>query len=137
MLKESMKRKLVRAALRAREMAYAPYSGFHVGAALLGWRGEVYTGANVENATYGATICAERSAVVTAVSAGERRFRAVVVASQSTPPAPPCGVCRQVLSEFGMDLPVILVNTRGYVVETDLATLLPMHFVLKKKRKSR
>jgi len=134
MLTNGTKTKLIHAALRARERAYAPYSGFHVGAALLAWGGDVYTGANVENATYGATICAERSAVVTAVSAGERRFRAVAIASQASPPAPPCGICRQVLSEFGADLAVILVNTRGEVVETDLATLLPMNFVLRKKR---
>ncbi len=133
MLTDLTKKKLVRAALRARELAYAPYSGFHVGAALLAWGGDVYTGANVENATFGATICAERSAVVTAVSAGERRFRAVAIASQATPPAPPCGICRQVLSEFGADPVVFLVNTRGDVVETDLATLLPMSFVFKKK----
>jgi cytidine deaminase len=124
------RKRLIRLALAARNRAYAPYSGFRVGAAVLASSGKIYSGANVENATFGATICAERSAVSAAVSAGERRLVAVVIATGTTPPSPPCGICRQVLAEFGPGMTVILVNKRGETVETDLTTLLPMNFML-------
>ncbi|MBN1287447.1 MAG: cytidine deaminase [Anaerolineae bacterium] len=106
--------RLIDAALRSREVAYAPYSNYRVGAALLAGDGTIYTGCNVENATYGATVCAERTAVVKAVSEGVRDFRAVAVAAEHG--GIPCGICRQVLYEFAPDLLVIAVDAGGRVV---------------------
>ena len=119
---------LVEAALGQRERAYAPYSRFHVGAALLTADGRVFSGSNVENRTYGLTICAERSALVQAVSAGATDFVAIAVAAESSPPATPCGQCRDSLAEFAPELPVLLVNTTGERVEYSLAELLPHPF---------
>lgn len=119
---------LIRMAHKAREKAYTPYSKFKVGAALLTKSGRVYTGANVENKSYGLTVCAERSAVSAAVGDGERDFVAIVVSSTSRPPAPPCGACRQVLREFSADMRVIMVNVAGDRKIRTVAELLPEPF---------
>ncbi|MEZ0332884.1 MAG: cytidine deaminase [Gemmatimonadales bacterium] len=118
---------LVTAARAAQQQAYAPYSRFHVGAALESEDGRVFVGCNVENASYGLTICAERAAVCAAVSAGARRFRRVVVVSDSVPAAAPCGACRQVLAEFGPDLRIDGVGPNGTSSWT-IADLLPVAF---------
>ena len=126
---------LAAAALQARHSAYAPYSRFAVGAALLGESGQVYTGCNVENAAYGVSNCAERTALFKAVSEGERRFLAIAIAGgvlDAQPPldsCPPCGVCRQALNEFcPPDLPVLLVRAGGQYEAHTLGQLLPHGF---------
>ena len=121
---------LVDAATTARVRAYTPYSGFQVGAALLGESGRVYVGCNVENVSYGLSSCAERNAVFRAVGDGERRFTAVAVVTAAGTPTPPCGACRQVLSEFaaGGDLDVVMVTTDGTRKTRRLAALLPESF---------
>jgi cytidine deaminase len=119
---------LVAASRTARRRAYAPYSRFKVGAAVRA-AGALYSGCNVENASYGLTVCAERVAVGAAVAAGARKLEAVAVASATSPPTPPCGACLQVLAEFGgPELPVTLAGARGEVVETTLGALLPRGF---------
>lgn len=119
---------LVAAARRARRFAVAPYSGFKVGAALETADGLVTTGCNIENATYGLTICAERVAMFTALAAGHRRFRRVAVVADTGDPTPPCGACRQILWEFGGDLEVILANLRRETGRHRLSDLLPLPF---------
>lgn len=119
---------LVEAARAARQHAYAPYSRFAVGCALEADDGRVFVGCNVENASYGLGICAERAAVFAAVSAGARQFRRAVVVTDAEPPAAPCGACRQVLAEFGRDLPVDGVGA-ARTVRWSLAELLPVPFV--------
>ncbi len=114
---------LLAAAWDVREQAYAPYSGFHVGAALLGSDGVIYRGCNVENLSFGLTICAERSALLAAVAAGCRSFRALVVVADTREPISPCGACRQVMAEFG-DFPVRMA-TRDRSEETSVGALLP------------
>lgn len=109
-------RQLVNQALAAKEHAYAPYSGLHVGAALLCRDGEVFTGVNVENVSYGATNCAERTAVFKAVSEGKRKFSAIAVASDLDSLIQPCGICRQVLVEFKIPIVITGDNKGNYKV---------------------
>lgn len=120
---------LLASAEAVRERAHAPYSRFRVGAALLGASGTVYAGCNVENRSYGLTVCAERVAIGTAVAAGEREFQAIAVVTDAAPPAAPCGMCREALSEFCPDLPVLLANVAGERREMTLRELLPNPFV--------
>ena len=122
-----MKEKLIEMAKKARDNAYAPYSNFKVGAALLTEDGEIFTGANVENASYGLSICAERVAVFKAVSEGKRKLKAIAVVADTEKPTPPCGACRQVLAEFG-DIEVIMANLKGDVKVMKLSELLPEAF---------
>lgn len=119
---------LVQVALDTRLNAVAPYSNFKVGAALLTSEGKVYTGCNVENATYGLSVCAERVALWKALSEGERSFSRIVVASESARPASPCGACRQLLWEFAGDIEVILANPKGQRESHQLAALFPEAF---------
>jgi cytidine deaminase len=118
---------LVDAARAVQQHAYAPYSHFRVGAAIEAADGAVFTGCNVENASYGLTICAERAAVAAAVGAGVRRIRRAVVVTDSDPPAAPCGACRQVLSEFGPDMTVEAVGP-ARTARWSLSDLLPAAF---------
>jgi cytidine deaminase len=110
----------------ARRQAYAPYSNFKVGAALIGEQGECFTGANVENVSFGLTMCAERVAIGTALTAGVKNFALLVITSDSTEPVVPCGACRQVLAEFNPRLRIISRTTKGEATEFNLATLLPL-----------
>ena len=123
---------LVDQACRVRQASYSPYSRFKVGAALLGKSGKVYLGTNVENASFGLSNCAERTAIFRAVTDGEREFTAIAVCADGSEPTPPCGACRQVLREFGPDLVVLLggeKGTAGPVRRTTIAELLPDSFV--------
>ena len=118
-------RELINLAFEAMEQAYAPYSGFKVGAALECADNSVFLGCNVENAAYGSTICAERTAVVKAVSEGRREFRRIAIAAQSEDYCMPCGACRQVLSEFSGDMEVLSAKKDGRYVSYKLSALLP------------
>lgn len=128
MLTKSIKAKLVKAAQEAQKKAYAPYSHFLVGAAVLAENGKIYTGVNVENAAFPSTICAERAAIVQAVSDGQRNLKAIAVVTRNA--GSPCGGCRQVMREFGgQDMPIIIANEVGEIVEEfSLAELLPRSF---------
>ncbi len=119
---------LVQAAADVRTRAHAPYSGFTVGAAVLSADGRVFTGANVEISSYSHTCCAERVAVFTAVSAGATALIGCAVVTDTQPPAPPCGACRQVLSDFSHDMELLLANLHGQVDPVRLADLLPRAF---------
>ncbi len=124
---ETIVRRLIAEARQARWKAYAPYSKFKVGAALLAKSGRVYTGCNLENASYGAGMCAERAALAAAVGAGEREFTAIAVASDSLEATAPCGICRQALNEFSPDLEVIMAGRKA-VRRSPLRKLLPHSF---------
>ncbi len=117
---------LIQRAIEAREHAYAPYSGYAVGAALLGSSNRVYTGCNVENAVYPLSMCAERTAIFKAVSEGERAFVALAVATENG--GSPCGSCRQVLREFSKALPVLIADKSGHYRKTTVGELLPDSF---------
>lgn len=123
-------RELIRRALEARKRAYAPHSGFAVGAALLTSSGRVYLGANVENASWGLSICAERVALFSAITTGERGFVKLAVVADTSEPVTPCGACRQVFREFSDDLTIICANLRGELRTTNIRDLLPCPFRL-------
>lgn len=120
-------KELMKIARKARQNAYAPYSHFAVGAALLAESGRVYTGCNIENASYGLTCCAERNAIFAAVGAGERRFKMLAVAADSPEPVAPCGACRQVIAEFGISL-VVMGNLKEAIKTMSAEELLPYGF---------
>ena len=119
---------LVEAARQARENAHAPYSNFRVGAALRATSGRIFGGSNVENATYGLTVCAERVAIFKAMSEGERGFDAIAVVTDTDALTPPCGACRQLIWEFCGDVPVILANLRGKSEILQMRELFPKPF---------
>jgi cytidine deaminase len=123
--------RLLASAREILQRAYAPYSGFKVGAAVLTQEGKIFTGCNVENASYGLTICAERSAIFSAVasSAGTLKLRAVAVVNEKEVPCSPCGACRQVISEFGLETVVLFKSEQGYE-ELTISELLPAGFRL-------
>jgi cytidine deaminase len=119
---------LLSAALAVRAHAFAPYSKFQVGAALEDSDGRIHTGCNVENATYGLTVCAERVAVFKAISEGVRKFRRIAISADTDTLTPPCGACRQILWEFCGDIEIILVNPRGKTETYQLKDLFPKPF---------
>ena len=122
--------RLIAAAAAARANSYSPYSGFPVGAALLMEDGSIFAAANVENCIPALSICAERNAMSAAASAGQRKPVAVAVVTDTSPPSRPCGLCRQTLSEFADDLPILMCNLQGEQEETRLSELLPQRFKL-------
>ncbi len=127
---DEVTQKLIDAALKVRENAYAPYSGYAVGAAVLADSGTVYTGANVENAAYPMTICGERNAIFHAVAEGERNFTRIVIATRNG--GAPCGACRQVMAEFAPEMEVLLVDEQGTICrQTTVSELLPGAFTPK------
>ena len=121
-------KKLIDAATTARERAYAPYSNFQVGAAVEGESGDIYIGCNVESASYGLTLCAERVALVKGISEGRTRFTAVAVVADTERLTPPCGACRQLLWEFAPDATVTLANLKGLTAQFTMRELLPHGF---------
>ncbi len=122
---------LLEAAKAVRERAYCPYSNFQVGSAILTTDGAIFVGCNIENRTFGLTVCAERVAVLSAVAQGKRQLAAVVAMTDTEPPSPPCGQCLEVMTEFGTpDLPVLLANIQGDSTEYRLSDLLPHPFKL-------
>jgi cytidine deaminase len=119
---------LIEAAKQARENAHAPYSNFRVGAALRSTSGRIFSGCNVENATYGLTMCAERVAIFKAVSEGERGFSAIAVVTDTEVLTPPCGACRQLIWEFCGDVPVSMANLKGKIEVIQMRELFPRPF---------
>jgi cytidine deaminase len=126
MVTNSQRDALIKAACEVRQNAYAPYSNYRVGAAILVADGRIFTGVNVENAAYGLTICAERTAVYKAISEGQHAILAVAICTENA--GSPCGACRQVLAEFAGDIPVWLCDAGGHTRATTLYALLPDHF---------
>ncbi|MFW6308555.1 MAG: cytidine deaminase [bacterium] len=127
-MKQEIIDKLYNRARAVRQKAYAPYSKFKVGAALITDTKEIFAGCNIENSSLGLTICAERTAVFKAVSAGCNNFQAMLVLSDHQPPVTPCGACRQVLAEFSQDMEIILANLKGERKTMNLAQLFPFPF---------
>lgn len=128
-LNPSLKKQLLDAAIKARSNSYSPYSNYKVGSALLMDEQRIFSGCNVENASYGATICAERAAIFSAIGEGFKNVQAILVVTDSLEPWPPCGMCRQVLSEFATaEVPVLLCNLDGVMREKTLGELCPHFF---------
>ena len=125
---ENLEKELVEAAIEARERAFAPYSKFKVGAAVRTKGGKIYTGCNVENATFSLTICAERTAIFKAISEGESEFTEIAVVADTDELTPPCGPCRQIIWEFCRDIPVIFANLKGKSEIVQMSELLPRAF---------
>lgn len=125
---ENLEKNLIEAAKKVRERAFAPYSNFKVGAALLGKNGEMFIGCNIENASYGLTMCAERVAIFKAISEGANDFERIVVVADTANLTPPCGACRQIIWEFCGDIPVTLTNLKGDVETLQMSDLLPRAF---------
>ena len=119
---------LIESAKQVRELAYAPYSNFRVGAAVRTKGGKIFTGCNIESASYGLTVCAERIAIWKAVSEGEKEFEQIAVVADTRELTPPCGVCRQILWEFCGDMPVTFANLKGDVETVQMKDLLPRAF---------
>lgn len=124
-------KELIRKALQAQKMAYVPYSEFPVGAAVLTKSGKVYTGCNIENASFGATNCAERTALFKAVSEGEKEFDTIAIVGDPQAFTAPCGICRQVLAEFGLDITVILAKSEEEYKKYTMEEILPLSFTPK------
>jgi cytidine deaminase len=124
---------LVEAARAVREKAHAPYSGFMVGAAVISESGKIYVGCNVENASYGATLCAERGAIAQMVANGEKQVLTVAIFTDAVDPAMPCGICRQVIAELGPHAEIVTATPRG-MKRTTIDHLLPDPFVLRRER---
>ena len=128
-------KELYDAAMKVKEKAYAPYSDFHVDSALRTKNGKIFTGCNVENSSYGVTICAERNAIFKMVSEGEQEIASILVIGDTEKFLPPCGACRQVIAEFSMkDTPVIMCNKKGEFKESTVGEILPFGFSLNKDR---
>lgn len=121
-------KKLIKKAEEARKRAYTPYSKFQVGAAVLCADGKIFTGCNIENASFGLTICAERIAIFKAISEGSTKFKAIAVVGDTAKPCSPCGACRQVIWEFGEDITLIMVNLKGDFKIKKIKELLPEAF---------
>jgi cytidine deaminase len=120
--------RLIDEARKARDRAYAPYSNFKVGAAVIGESGNIYIGCNVESASYGLTVCAERVAIWKGISMGETRFKSIAVVVETDDLTPPCGICRQIIWEFCGDVPVVLANLTGRTESIQMSELLPRAF---------
>jgi cytidine deaminase len=125
---EHSEKELVEAATAVRENAYAPFSDFRVGSALETDDGEIIAGCNVESASYGLTVCAERVAIWKAISQGKRKIKCIAVVADTEELTPPCGVCRQIIWEFGGDIPVVLANLKGNTETVQMKDLLPRAF---------
>ncbi len=126
-----MKKKLIKKAIEVSQNSYSPYSQFKVGAALLTTTGKIFTGTNIENSSYPAGVCAERVAIFNAISAGEKEFQMLAIYNQEQDKLfYPCGICRQVISEFSKDLPILVANDVDNYVETNIKELLPKAFKL-------
>ncbi len=125
-----MNKKLIDKAIISMDKAYAPYSHFKVGAAVLTASGKIYTGSNIENSSYGASVCAERVAMFKAVADGEMEIIEIAVATETEEPSSPCGICRQVMAEFAKNAKIYLVNRKRRVIETSFKEMLPLAFTI-------